>query len=82
MAHRPPESKQRRRVAKALRREMIPARFSVVDWLMQNGHASTKREARSLIIADRVTAASHPIRSEFAPVVLRKSIVVTAAKDV
>jgi hypothetical protein len=59
MSKRPIEAKQRRRVAKALRRQPVPAYFDLITWLMDHGHASTKRQARKLILAKRVRANSH-----------------------
>jgi hypothetical protein len=61
MARRPIEQKKRRRVAKALRRDRLPAFFSLVDWLVDHKHAKTRREARGLLAAGRVKANSHPL---------------------
>lgn len=61
MSHRPIEQKKRRRIAKELRREPLPARIDLVQWLMDRGHAKTKRQARELILAKRVRSDSHTL---------------------
>lgn len=59
MSHRPIEQKQRRRVAKALRRSTRPTSFDLIEYLMSRGYANTKREAREMILAKRVKSESH-----------------------
>ncbi len=59
MSKRPTEHKQRRRVAKALRRQKLPAYFDLVQWLVDRNYANTKRAAKQLILAHRVRANSH-----------------------
>ena len=61
MSHRPIEQKKRRRVAKALRRSSLPAYFDLWTWLIQHGHAKTRKEAREVILAKRVKANSHTL---------------------
>lgn len=61
MAKRPIEAKKRRRVAKQLRRKPLPAYFDLVQWLIDHGHAGTRRAARELILAKRVKSDSHPL---------------------
>lgn len=61
MAKRPIEAKKRRRTAKQLRRRSLPAYFDLVQWLIDHGHASTRRSARELILAKRVKSDSHPL---------------------
>lgn len=59
VASRPIEQKKRRRIAKALRRRPLPARFDLVQWLIDHDHATTRRQAREIILAKRVRANSH-----------------------
>lgn len=59
MSARPIEQKQRRRVAKSLRRSALPAYIDLVQFLISRGHAATKREARNLILAQHVRSESH-----------------------
>lgn len=59
MSHRPIEQKKRRRVAKKLRREPLPAYFDLVEHLTSRGHARSRREARELILAKKVKSESH-----------------------
>lgn len=59
MSKRPIEQKKRRRVSKALRRSSLPASIDLIDFLVSRGHASSKREARELILAKRVKSESH-----------------------
>lgn len=61
MAKRPIEAKKRRRVAKELRRRPLPAYFDLVQWLIDHGHARTRRTARKMILAKRVKSDSHPL---------------------
>jgi hypothetical protein len=61
MSARPIEQKQRRRVAKTLRRRPLPAYIDLVEWLVARGHAPTKRAARDLILAKRVRSESHTL---------------------
>jgi hypothetical protein len=58
---RPVEQKKRRRVAKAVRRQKLPAYFDLFQWLIDRGHAKSRREARELVLAKRVKADSHVI---------------------
>lgn len=59
MSHRPIEQKQRRRAAKAFRRRPLPSYFDLVQWLIDNRHAATKRQARKLILDEKVRSDSH-----------------------
>lgn len=59
MSKRPIAQKKRKRVAKVFRRTPLPAYIDLVQWLVDHGHARTKREARDLILAKRVKAESH-----------------------
>lgn len=61
MSHRPVEAKKRRRVAKALRKVALPRYFDLVQWLVDNKYASTKRAANQLILDKRVQANSHTL---------------------
>jgi hypothetical protein len=67
MSHRPIEEKKRRRVAKAFKRKSLPAYFDLVKWLVDHGHAKSKREARDVILAGRVKSDSHTIGVEKLP---------------
>lgn len=60
MSARPIAVKQRRKVAKAFRQE-LPRFFDLVQWLIDNGHAKTRREARDIILAKRVKSESHTV---------------------
>jgi hypothetical protein len=61
MSKRPVEAKKRRRVAKQLRRTPLPAYFDLVQWMLDHGHARTRRAAREMILARRVKSDSHPL---------------------
>lgn len=61
MSSRPIEHKKRKRVAKIFRRTPLPAYIDLVQWLIDHGHARTKREARDIILAKRVKAESHTL---------------------
>ena len=61
MSARPIEAKQRRRAAKALRRQPLVAYFDLVQWLIDHKHAKSRKQAREVILAHRVTANSHPV---------------------
>ena len=56
MAKRSIDDKKRRRVAKALRRTPLPAKFDLVEWLIFKGHAKNKKAAEGLILDRRVLA--------------------------
>lgn len=68
MSARPIEAKQRRKAARALRRDVLPAYFDVVQWLIDNRHAKTKREAREIVLAGRVKADSHAVGFDTFPI--------------
>lgn len=68
MSRRPIEVKKRRRVAKVLRKTPLTAHIDLVSWLIDNKHAKTKREAREVILAKRVSANSHPLGAKERPV--------------
>lgn len=57
MAKRPIEQKARKRVARLIRKEQnaLPVFLDPVAWLVNNGHAGTKPEARRLIQSGRLT---------------------------
>lgn len=59
MSKRPIEQKKRKRVAKVFRRTPLPAYIDLVQWLIDRGHASSKRQARDLILAKKVKSESH-----------------------
>jgi hypothetical protein len=59
MSSRPIEQKQRRRVAKLLRRTPLPAYIDLIEWLKDRGHAQTTGEAKKIILDGRVKADSH-----------------------
>lgn len=61
MSHRPIEQKKRNRIAKMIRRQPLPAYFDLVQWLIDHGHARSKKEAREIILDKRVKANSHPV---------------------
>jgi hypothetical protein len=69
VSRRPIEQKKRRRVSKALRRKPLPAYFDLVQFLIDQGHARTKRDAKAIIMARRVKANSHTLGVEKVPVV-------------
>lgn len=60
MSARPIERKQRRKAIRSLRRS-LPRYFDLVQWLIDHGHARTRREACEVILAERVKAASHTL---------------------
>ena len=69
MSHRPIERKQRRRVAKILRRRPLPAYINLVDWLKDRRYARTTSEAHEIILAHRVKADfNHVLGVETMPV--------------
>lgn len=61
MAHRPIESKRARRVTRALTRKPLPAYLDLIQWLIDHGHARSRRLAREIILAERVKANSHTL---------------------
>lgn len=61
MASRPTDAKKRRRVAKTLRRSSLPTYFDLWQWLIDHGHAKSRREAKELILAERVKSESHTL---------------------
>lgn len=67
MSHRSPEAKQRRRVAKKLTRRALPAYFDLVTWLVDNGHARTKPEAKRIILDKKVKHESHTLGVDKVP---------------
>lgn len=46
---------------RALTRRPLPAYIDLVQWLLDHGHARTKKQAREIILADRVMANSHTL---------------------
>ncbi len=64
MSKRPIAEKKRRRVAKTLRRAELPRYFDIVQWLLDHEYATTKRQARELLLADKVRSNSHPLGTE------------------
>lgn len=68
MSKRPPEQKKRRRVTKALRRKPLARYFDIVQWLVDHDHASTRKQARELLLADKVRSDSHPLGTRVGPV--------------
>ncbi len=70
MASRPIEAKQRRRAAKALRRQSPPAFIDLVQWLKDRRYARTTGEANRIILAKRVMADSHPLGIKRVPTLL------------
>lgn len=61
MSKRPIEEKKRRRVAKRLRRTPLTAYFDAVQWLIDHGHARTRKAARELILDERLKVDSHVV---------------------
>ncbi len=61
MSKRPIEQKQRTRVSRAIRRTGLPARIDLIEWLLGHSYASTKKEAKEIILAGRVRAGSHTL---------------------
>ncbi len=53
MSKRPIELKRRRKVAKAFRQK-LPAYFDVQQWLVDHKYAPSLRQAKELILADRL----------------------------
>lgn len=63
MSSRPIRKKQANRLRKALRQ--TPEQFlDPVQWLLDHGHARSKREARVLILDERLRADSHKVGFE------------------
>lgn len=80
MSKRPIEEKQRRRVARLLRKNVkIQAYIDPVEWLVNNRHARTRKEARQLISEGLVTAdgAVLHLRGSFVPTEDGKQLRVT-----
>ena len=71
MSSRPIEVKKRRRVAKKLRRESPTAFFDLWQWLIDHGYARTRKEAREVILAERVRSNSHTLGITQQPVIER-----------
>lgn len=46
---------------RALTRKPLPSYIDLVRWLVDRGHAKTRREARAVILAGRVKANSHTL---------------------
>jgi hypothetical protein len=67
MAKRPIQQKQRRRVAKLLRRRSPEGFLDLVQWLKDRKYAQTTGEAEKIILAKRVKADSHPLGVEKRP---------------
>jgi len=63
VAKRSIEQKARKRVARLIRKEQnaLPVFIDPVAWLINNGHAKTKREARQIIVSDRLTDGENPV---------------------
>jgi hypothetical protein len=59
MAHRPIEAKKRRKAVRAFTRTPLQARINLIEWLMDRGHAGSRKQARELILAKRVRSDSH-----------------------
>lgn len=58
MSHRPLLTKKANRLRKAFR-QSPPAYINLIDWLMDHGHANTKRQAKDILLAGRVRSESH-----------------------
>lgn len=80
MAKRPVDQKKRLRVARMLRKKQnaLPVFIDPVAWLLSNGHAETKREARQLIVSDRLTDGEQPVGLAY---VLKGTRLVRVASD-
>jgi hypothetical protein len=70
MSHRSIEAKRRHKVAKAFRQK-LPVRFDLIQWMLDHGHARTKREARQIILDKRVKSESHAVGVFSAPTLQR-----------
>jgi hypothetical protein len=55
------EHKKIRRLERNLRKGRLPRYIDLVQWLVDHGHATTKKQARELIWADHVLSESHPL---------------------
>lgn len=64
MSKRPIEQKQRRRIAKQFRRTTPPLWFDLAQWLQDHKHASTRKEAKTIILAEKVKSDSHVVGVE------------------
>ncbi len=53
MSRRPIEAKKRRRVARSFRTK-LPTYFNLVQWLLDNKYAKTRREAKQLLMDHRL----------------------------
>jgi hypothetical protein len=87
MSHRPLNQKRAERIRKVLRTE-IPVYMDLVQWLMDHRHAKTKREAREVLLAGRVTVGSHIVGvtrdGRYAPHIpakYRSELLVAGARD-
>lgn len=60
MSHRPIEQKRRNKVAKKFR-QTLPSYFDLIQWLQDHGHVRTRKEARELLLAEKVTYQDIPI---------------------
>lgn len=76
MSKRPIEMKQRRKAARAFRTQ-LPRFFDLVQWLIDHGHARTRREARALISDEKVRKDSHVLGVRRNQVVFEKGEFVT-----
>lgn len=68
MAKRSIEQKARKRVARLIRKEQnaLPVFIDPVAWLVNNGHAGTKPEAKRLIRSGRLTDGEQTIGLSYA----------------
>lgn len=73
MSHRPILTKKANRIRKALRRTP-PSNFDLVQWLLDHRYASTKREAREMLIAGKVKSESHVLGREQMPTLVKGQV--------
>jgi hypothetical protein len=60
MSHRPIADKRRRRVARKFR-QPLPTYFDLFQWLLDHGHASTRKEAAKLCLDEGVKYHDVPV---------------------
>jgi hypothetical protein len=60
VSKRPIETKKRKRVARAFHKTP-PAFFDLVQWLIDHKHASTRKQARTMLEEDKVWVGEVPV---------------------
>jgi hypothetical protein len=80
VSRRPIRVKQAARVRKALRGGRLDRQIDLVQWLMDRRYASTKGEARAMLLAGRVRSESHALKTQYVSAALRDSLYVAKAE--